>query len=117
MGTIVPSTSTHYKSDTNLTANLIPNNPIFIRGKRIRRHEIPKFLSKMCNLNDPKNEYATERTAELFNTTESGTAVSNTKPPVNTLVTKTNVCATMKNAATANTNINTVHCLAYSSFM
>lgn len=113
----MPSTSKHYKSDTNLTANLIRNNQISIRGKGIRRHKIPKFLSKMCNLSDPKNKYATEPTTELLNTTESGAAVSNTKPLVNNLVTKTNINTNMRDATTNGTNSNTVYCLAYSSFM
>lgn len=88
-----------------------------MRGKGIIRHKIPKFLSKMCNLSDPKNKYATEPTTEVLNTTESGAAVSNTKPLVNILVTKINICTNMRNAATNGTNINTIHCLAYSSFM
>ena len=52
---IVPSTSKQYKRDKNLTANPIHNDQISInRGKGIKCHQIPKVLSKMRNLGDPK---------------------------------------------------------------
>lgn len=70
----------------------------------------------MCNLGDPKNKNVNKPTTELLKF-QNCTAVSNTKPLVNNLVTKTNISATMRNAANTSTNINTVHCLAYSSFM
>lgn len=70
----------------------------------------------MCNPCDPKNKNVNKPTTELSKF-QNSTAVSNTKPLVNNLVTKTNISATTRNVSNSSTNINTVHCLAYSSFM
>ena len=100
-----------------MTANLIHNNQINIkRGNGIKCHKIPKVLSKMCNHGDSKNNNVNKPTPVQLKF-QNCTTVSNTKPLVNNLVTKTNICAAMRKTANTSNNINTVHCLAYSSFM
>jgi len=99
-----------------MTANPIHNHLIITkRDNGIRCQRIPKFLSKICDRSNPRNKHSSEHYGLVINP-KNDKEVSNTKSLVNNLVTKTNMCATRKNVASA-TNINTVKCLAYSSFM
>ena len=73
----MPSASNYYKCDTNLTANHIHNYQINIkRGKCIKCHEIPKFLTKLCNLSDPEKQHTIEHKIELLNISETDALAS-----------------------------------------